>query len=161
MSKADHKLDKNYMIGKKYGLLTITKWLDQYHSNSIWQAQCECGKITSVRTCNFNRGKHLSCGCYRNQSPLIRGEHKGDACKLNDEKVILIRHMYYFEMMMRKKNRTGQFKVKYNQTDLAKEFGVDPVCIHKIIKSKTWKHLPNPNILHNKDLRDGRYQFKG
>ena len=51
------------LLGKVFGRLTITKFIEMTPKTSIWEAQCECGNITQVRRGNLTSGATKSCGC--------------------------------------------------------------------------------------------------
>lgn len=64
------------------------------------------------------------------------GEDNGFA-KLDEAKVIAIREKYY----------SG----KYTHKDLASEYGVTRACILKVVRGRSWKHLPFNNDIANTD----------
>jgi len=53
------------LVGKKNGRLRIISFNSNSSSGTQWNAICDCGRLTIVRSDNFNRGQSLSCGCYR------------------------------------------------------------------------------------------------
>lgn len=158
-SSCGNCIDKSYMLGKKFGLLTVNQWLDiDDNGNSIWQCTCECGNKHEANSCNL-KNSVKSCGCLKQNSPLLFGENKGKASRAKNEEVMLIRNMYYLERLMRRKHRTGNRKYKYNMYDIAKELGLGYHIVQSVIKSDRWRHLPNPNDVHGKDLRDSLYLY--
>lgn len=48
----------------KFGQLKVI----EYIGNSKWKCQCDCGKITEVKTSSLNSGKTKSCGCLRGKN---------------------------------------------------------------------------------------------
>lgn len=51
------------LLGKVFGRLTVTKFIEMTPKTSIWEAHCECGNITQVRRGNLVSGATKSCGC--------------------------------------------------------------------------------------------------
>lgn len=65
-------------VGSKYGHLTVLRELESvfYPSGDrarIWECQCDCGKITSVRSVGL-RWENRACGCIRRASKIIHNE---------------------------------------------------------------------------------------
>jgi len=56
----------NDLTGQKFGNLLVLK-LDEERSEGqhVWQCQCDCGNIVSVRGGNLKSGHTKSCGCRR------------------------------------------------------------------------------------------------
>lgn len=54
------------LTGKKYSRLTVLGLNQEKTRNGIlvWDCQCDCGKITTVRGYNLKNGNVKSCGCY-------------------------------------------------------------------------------------------------
>lgn len=70
-----HKNAKNVQ-GQIFGRLTVLKRAGTSKQREvIWECQCECGKITNVRSYYLMRGKITSCGCYR--SEVVRNKNVG------------------------------------------------------------------------------------
>lgn len=47
------------IVGQKFGLLTVTKKIGEYH-----QCVCDCGMVCTKRTDHIKTGHTKSCGCY-------------------------------------------------------------------------------------------------
>lgn len=63
---------ENYLIGKKFGKLTVIKPTKERMYNSIvWECKCECGNIKYVPTVSLTNGHTKSCGCLKLDSHLI------------------------------------------------------------------------------------------
>ncbi len=54
---------KRYLIGEKFGRLIVID-IDMNKNIVRWKCQCDCGKISFVRTKNLLDGITISCGCY-------------------------------------------------------------------------------------------------
>lgn len=70
------RINKNDIIGKRNGKLTITEyvgsWKDTYVTQNneitsklrhVYLAKCDCGNIKLVRRDSFLEGLNKSCGC--------------------------------------------------------------------------------------------------
>lgn len=53
------------LTGQKFGHLTVIKRAPIYGKGAIWECQCDCGKMTTVRGNNLTRENYrtTSCGC--------------------------------------------------------------------------------------------------
>ena len=51
-------------------LLVVRRVVDQ-KSNTRWECRCDCGRTTVAVSGNLTRGRHKSCGCWR-QGPTAR-----------------------------------------------------------------------------------------
>lgn len=57
------------LTGKTYNMLTVIKRLPNDSSGAtVWECQCECGRITKVRSNNLKNGNVKSCGCLKHRS---------------------------------------------------------------------------------------------
>lgn len=57
------------LTGKTYNMLTVIKRLPNNSSGAtVWECQCECGRITKVRSSNLKNGNVKSCGCLKHRS---------------------------------------------------------------------------------------------
>lgn len=52
-----------YLIGKKYGRLTVVEVLPDKLKNRLALCLCECGNTKKVQISNLNSGHVTSCGC--------------------------------------------------------------------------------------------------
>ena len=52
-------------LGKRYGQLTVKKFAGRSPTDGklLWECQCDCGNITTVRTAHLHSGAVISCGC--------------------------------------------------------------------------------------------------
>lgn len=63
---------KNYLIGQRFGKLTVLKSTNERQNNSIiWDCQCDCGNFKKVPTHLLTSGHTQSCGCLKLESHLI------------------------------------------------------------------------------------------
>ena len=60
--------EQKYLIGKKYGSLTITnvyiKKSKSGHTKSVAKTKCECGNIKDIYCASILKGVTRSCGCF-------------------------------------------------------------------------------------------------
>lgn len=60
--------DKDSMIGKRFGRLTVVEFYSVSNSRqSIYKCQCDFGNITYVETTKLTSGHTQSCGCIRQE----------------------------------------------------------------------------------------------
>lgn len=67
-----NKVNKTYLIGRRFELLTVVSWAERRGSQSLWNCRCDCGQMTVVYYCALISGNTKSCGC-------LRGEHHGES----------------------------------------------------------------------------------
>jgi hypothetical protein len=78
------KYRKANLVGKKYGLLTVTAFAGtDAWGKSEWSCQCDCGQVVVVGISSLNQKHTKSCGCFRKTSNYYRlwkgyGEISGD-----------------------------------------------------------------------------------
>lgn len=51
------------VTGKRYGLLTVIKYVGTKNERSIWLCKCDCGNKTEVELTNLTSKNTRSCGC--------------------------------------------------------------------------------------------------
>ena len=56
-------------VGKKFNMLTVIKHIGMRNSISLWEVQCDCGKIFEISVGNL--GKQKACGCQINKQKGI------------------------------------------------------------------------------------------
>ena len=62
---------KNYLIGKKFGKLTVIKRLNKSNSSGVfWLCQCDCGKTKEVPTNLLTSNRTQSCGCLKKEKRI-------------------------------------------------------------------------------------------
>lgn len=61
-----------YAPGKRFGRLTLVRYVGEHgkHAKRLWEAMCDCGKITIVQQPHISNGHTKSCGCIRRAKPL-------------------------------------------------------------------------------------------
>ena len=71
--KAKEKEEKrNYLIGKKFGKLTVIERTNESSSSGIiWLCQCDCGNLKKVSTGLLTSGHTQSCGCLIRETHMI------------------------------------------------------------------------------------------
>ena len=60
--------DKSDLVGKKFGRLTVLKYVYSKYKKRHWLCQCDCGNISVVSTSQLKSGKTKSCGCLRRET---------------------------------------------------------------------------------------------
>ena len=60
------------LVGQKFGKLTVLSFDKILNKHTYWLCNCECGKITSVRSDQLKDGTTKSCGCFLSESTRIR-----------------------------------------------------------------------------------------
>lgn len=65
--------------GDRFGKLTLIRKKDKNH----WECKCDCGKTTSVWSCNLPNGHTKSCGCLFSESLKKRNTKHGFANRGN------------------------------------------------------------------------------
>lgn len=79
------ELKENYLVGQKFGKLTVIKKTDKRINNSIvWLCQCECSNTKEVPTHLLTSNHTQSCGC------LIRETHGIDITNQRFGKLIAL-----------------------------------------------------------------------
>lgn len=72
--------DKERLVGKRFGRLTVLRFDDEKlpnsGRNSWWICQCDCGNIVSVRDCKLVTGYTKSCGCLQKEVNPNLGKKK-------------------------------------------------------------------------------------
>jgi len=53
--------------GKKYGMLTILKYVRSVKKDTIWLVRCECGNTKEMRASTFKKPRNKGCGCLRHR----------------------------------------------------------------------------------------------
>ncbi len=55
--------NKANLAGQKFGMLTVLRDTGSRNNHTVWECQCDCGKITHVTTGSLRYGAIQSCGC--------------------------------------------------------------------------------------------------
>lgn len=77
-TKLKSKYSSKEYIGKKYGMLTITKEaVCEKPGVYVFEALCDCGNITKVREGNLLNGHTTSCRCFRKAVGKRNVKHGG------------------------------------------------------------------------------------
>ena len=67
-----------YLIGKRFGKLTVTSKTDHsIHGSVAWLCKCDCGNSIEVSTRDLNRGAVKSCGCLKKERRNLVGRRFG------------------------------------------------------------------------------------
>lgn len=53
------------IAGKRYGMLTVNKFVRMAGHHSMWECECDCGNNVIVRSNSMRRGLTKSCGCLK------------------------------------------------------------------------------------------------
>lgn len=71
------------LIGQKFGLLTVVKFLGTTKRGktnaALWECACDCGSTSQATTGDLRSGKRVSCGCNKHKTGIPkRTTHVGD-----------------------------------------------------------------------------------
>lgn len=53
------------LTGQRFGKLTVIGIGTRKNNAIVWECQCDCGNVTTVRGSNLTSGLTKSCGCLR------------------------------------------------------------------------------------------------
>ena len=82
-----------YLVGERYGRLTVIDFYKKINGEYFWTCKCECGNITHVSSANL-RNKHTqSCGCINSKGEELISKILTDNC-------IAYRKQYSFEDLL-------------------------------------------------------------
>ena len=58
--------NRSNLVGQKFTRLTVLRDIGNHPKSreSLWECQCDCGKITNVPSYSLTSGNTKSCGCY-------------------------------------------------------------------------------------------------
>ena len=57
--------------GQRFGHLTVIRYLrPDIHRNSIYECQCDCGKVVNKSASELRTGMATSCGCSREEQAM-------------------------------------------------------------------------------------------
>lgn len=63
--KGHRKIDR---VGQRYGRLLVRRDVGRSSNGDIlWECECDCGNLTTVRASNLSRGNTTSCGCFHRE----------------------------------------------------------------------------------------------
>lgn len=80
--------------GQKHGRLTFIRPTNRRRSGILWEAKCECGKITTVRPIDAVNGKTISCGCYQEETASANGRTNGYLGRVYEPRISSARHVW-------------------------------------------------------------------
>jgi len=55
------------LTGRKFGLLTVLRRVENKCNRSRWECMCDCGSLTVAYSNMLITGRHVSCGCLKAQ----------------------------------------------------------------------------------------------
>lgn len=64
------------LTGKKYGKLTVIKFIERKDTSYYWLCKCECGNEKIVTASNLKKGSYKRCGCLREEQKEKRKKNK-------------------------------------------------------------------------------------
>lgn len=66
------------LVGERFGKLVVIEQDGRSkYRNVIWKCQCDCGNVKSILSGHLLSGSTKSCGCYMEESKVIRGTRHG------------------------------------------------------------------------------------
>jgi len=63
---------KENIIGKVFNRLTVIRYAGYKRGQHSWECLCECGKITTITSCDLKSGHTKSCGCLHTEELIKR-----------------------------------------------------------------------------------------
>jgi len=66
------RIQKENLIGNKYGRWTVLDWIGVIKGKYIWKCKCECGTEKNIDGGCLRNGTSKSCGCYRTDVVLTK-----------------------------------------------------------------------------------------
>lgn len=62
--RQDHLINE---VGKKYGLLTVVRYVEQHPNRrlAMWECKCQCGNERIYVGADLRNGNIKSCGCLK------------------------------------------------------------------------------------------------
>lgn len=63
------------LTGLRYGRLTVLRFSEMRGRKSLWECQCECGRVKIIRSDNLQSGDSTSCGCYKQDLLTKHGDY--------------------------------------------------------------------------------------
>lgn len=67
------------IVGKKFGKLTVVKYIYTKNGYAYWKCKCDCGNEKIVAGFNLKRGNVKSCGCLRRKVMIKRTTKHNDS----------------------------------------------------------------------------------
>ena len=55
------------LLGKRFGMLTVIQENGKKNGRAAWLCKCDCGNYTTVQGTLLNKGRVISCGCFRKE----------------------------------------------------------------------------------------------
>lgn len=89
------------LSGKRFGKLTVIKYLYRNKTNYYWECLCDCGKIKNISRQNLKSGTATSCGCSRTAMLIKRGLDK--RLKFSNTKISFNQVLYMYKRSAKKR----------------------------------------------------------
>jgi hypothetical protein len=121
-SRRDNLKNPQDYIGKTYGLLKITKYLEVKENLRHYEAKCKCGKKISIASSRI--GTSFSCGCLQ-KLRVPRGEKTWNS-KHTEKDIMSLRDFYVLGI--------------YSKKELMEMFNIKSTCLERVLKNQSWKH---------------------
>lgn len=128
------KINPEDYINKKYGMLTLKKYLYLKNKNRYYECLCDCGKTKICLLANLKSGKQKSCGCIQYKQKMI----KINDYVFNDEYVVGITY-----------NTKKQFCVDIKDFEKIKKFCWREDGYGYIVTSKNNKNIKLHHLILN------------
>lgn len=78
------------LTGKKFGRLTVVKYLRTTNTKPIWLCKCDCGKEIEVAAESLYTGNTKSCGCLQKESIIAQSSKN----QIESTNVAIIKGLY-------------------------------------------------------------------
>jgi 5-methylcytosine-specific restriction endonuclease McrA len=132
--------------GKKYGRLTVNKYLGVNHvRHAVWECICECGNIINSSVNSFRQGNKNSCGC------ITIERIRENASKYQSERVLSVEEIGINSIISHYKFDAKHRNIKFLLTK--EQFA-------KLIKQKCY--YCNSDLSNHRDMLLGRiFSYNG
>ena len=74
------KAIKNDLTGKRFGMLTVLRFVPDKVKYSRFECLCDCGTVKTIMAQSFIRGLTVSCGCYQKEQMKKNATHGENRC---------------------------------------------------------------------------------
>jgi hypothetical protein len=97
--------------GQKFERLTVIRLIKKAKSYTLWECECECGKLTEVRGNDLRTGNTRSCGCLNVDAMREEGEKHKDKILAN---MVENTNLGKIDSKIPKNNKSGVKGVSWN-----------------------------------------------
>jgi predicted XRE-type DNA-binding protein len=129
---------KKDLVGKKFGKLTVARYLGSKNKRSNWECLCDCGKVKEVLSKHLLTGGTSSCGCFLREASAQRASARAKTIesrlKLQENGCLI---------WQGSKDKDGYGTIKLNKKDWK---------VHRLIYKNAYGDIPyNKLVCHTCD----------